>query len=70
MLSDVEAKMAIRACAEVGTSNVVERGVICPFVTGYLVRGVKKNGKKHFLFRDKHGEIEVTRPASAFIFMK
>lgn len=61
-----EAKMAVKAHALVGTSNAGN----CVFLTGYLLKEIKSRGKKHFLFKDRHGEITVTRPASQFVFTK
>ena len=63
-----EARMAVKAKASVGTSNV---GSYCLFVTGHLVKEVTGGKKKQqFIFKDRHGEITVTRPASQFVFIK
>lgn len=66
----LEAKEAMKNHILVGTSNVQSKGGFCLFLTGYLVKTAKVKDKKeeHFRFRDRWGEIEVTRPASMFIF--
>ncbi len=71
-MNDLEAEMAVKSQALVGTNNVAGRGGLCLFSTGYLKRKVKIKGSKHkqFLFRDRWGEIEATRPASAFMFIR
>ena len=70
MMTDPEAEMAIKAHALVGTHDVQGKGIFCLFSTGYLIKKIKAKGKKIFLFRDKWGEIEVSRPASAFNFIR
>lgn len=69
---DIEAEMAIKGEALVGTSNIEGKRNFCLFATGHLKKEVKVRGSKlkHFLFRDRSGEIEVVRPASAFIFIR
>jgi len=71
-MTDAEAEMAIKSQALVGTNNLTSRGGMCLFSTGYLIRKVKVKGskQKQFLFRDRWGEIEVTRLASAFTFIR
>lgn len=57
-----EAKQAVKYHIPVGISNVRD----CLYSTGYLIRKVRKK----FLFRDRSGELEVIRPASAFSLVK
>lgn len=62
-----EAKMAVKTHALVGTGNVGN----CLFSTGLLVKEVKsRGGKRQFVFKDRHGEITATLPASKFIFIR
>ena len=69
-MDNLEAGMAIKSRALVGTSNVQGRGGFCLFATGYLKKEIKTKGKKEFLFQDRGKEIEVVRPASVFTFMR
>ena len=70
-MTDLEAEMAVKSQALVGTNNVAGKGGLCLFSTGHLKEKVKVKGsrQKQFLFRDRWGE-EVTRPASTFIFIR
>ena len=71
-MTDAEAEMAVKAQASVGTSNVATRGSLCIFSSGRLLKRVKVKGSKlkQYLFKDRHGEAEVIRPASEFMFIK
>ena len=60
-----EAKRAIKRHILVGTHDV---GGACLYSTGYLLQEVKGKKEKEFFFKDRHGEIEITRPASVFNF--
>ncbi|NCO80191.1 hypothetical protein GW869_00200 [bacterium] len=71
-MTDAEAEMAVKTHALVGTSNVTSNAGFCLYSAGYLQRRVKEKGQKkqQFLFRDRFGEIEAARPASAFTFIR
>lgn len=58
-----EAEKAVKNHTLVGTSNAGN----CLFVVGYLIRKIKIKGKPQFTFKERRGEIAVTRPASKFI---
>lgn len=68
-MTDEQAQMALKSRALVGTGDIAIRGGSCLFSTGQLIKRVKVKGSKlrHFLFRDRWGEIKLTRPASSFI---
>ena len=71
-MTDVEAEMAVKARASVGTSNVATKGGFCSFSTGRLIKRVKVKGSKlkQYLFKDRWREAEVIRPASAFMLIR
>ena len=71
-MTDEEAQMAVKTQALIGTANLAGKGGFCLFSTGHLREEVKVKGskQKQFLFRDRSGEAEVTRPAAAFTFVR